>query len=159
MTSSPFTIMIRIIGLNICILLTYLAIHRVPRTNGHIRHYHVIFVLCALISTLILPQEFQLAFFSPVSVMMAGTVYPVYESIRAVCTCDNDDEMKWLQYWVVYSTVSYSTEWIDDMNKKSSNNQPTSFQLHWYQFEMFYLLWLLLPYTDVRTLVNEQFIH
>lgn len=75
------------------------------------------------------------------------TVYPIYESIRAVCTIGSEDDTVWLSYWIAQGIVSFSTEWIDGVGQ--------AVQLHWNMFEFFFYLWLILPWTDGATLIFD----
>jgi len=139
-----------IIALVIAALLLVLATNRVERTKGRVWYYHVAYAGFVTLSLAFIPEDIQFQIFSPVGVAVVGMVLPIYESIRAVCTPGVEDDKAWLQYWIAMELVSYSTEWIDDLAKSSVDLRE-----HWYEFEFFYFLWLLLPYTDGSTLTFD----
>jgi len=135
-------------GLLLTVILIYLAQRRVERTKGTNLIYHAIYWSTALVITLFSPYELRSSLFSPFAVMVVGSVYPIYESIYAVCTVDEGDDTLWLQYWVAQGTLSFSTEWIDDL-------ESSEWQQRWFEFEFFVMLWLSLPWTDGASLLQS----
>lgn len=65
-------------------------------------------------------------------------------------TAGTEDDTAWLQYWVAQGIVSYTTEWVDHLAATNPNIRE-----HWYEFELFFMLWLMLPYTDGSALTFE----
>lgn len=139
-----------IIGVILCAIFLVFAEHRVERTKGKNIWFHLIFIVFAAAVLLLMPDTIQYDLFSPLGVVIVGSIFPIYESIRAVCTPGTEDDTAWLQYWVAQGLVSYSTEWVDHM----AQTNP-SIREHWYEFELFFMLWLMLPYTDGSSLTFE----
>mmetsp|Transcript_57269 Transcript_57269/g.121541 ORF Transcript_57269/g.121541 Transcript_57269/m.121541 type:complete len:433 (+) Transcript_57269:62-1360(+) len=104
---------------------------------------HAKFAAFAVVALLLLPRSVQDEIFSRGGVVVVGTMVPIYESILAVCTIDEADDVSWLQYWITSGTLSYATEFVDDMRDAFPNGGR-----YWYEFEFFFTLWLLLPNTD-----------
>ena len=59
---------------------------RLPRTRGKNLIYHAAFACVASLILFLLPNDIQHEIFSPGGVIVIGTVLPIYESIKAVCT-------------------------------------------------------------------------
>mmetsp|Transcript_9523 Transcript_9523/g.15848 ORF Transcript_9523/g.15848 Transcript_9523/m.15848 type:complete len:361 (+) Transcript_9523:132-1214(+) len=123
---------------------------RVKRTRGTKLLYHVIYVVVATILLVLVPESFQDIVFSESGVLVLGTFIPIYESIVAVCTFGESDDLEWLQFWVVNATFTYATEFMDTI----ADNVPFVAD-HWYEFEFFITLWFLLPWTDGSTLLYD----
>ena len=132
-----------VVGVILAAIFCILSSHRVQRTGGRIWYYHLVFVLFMIGVLCLMPETIQFQIFSPVGVAVVGMVFPIYESIRAACTPGTDDDTAWLQYWIAMEIIAYSTEWVDDVATRSP-----AVREHWYEFEFFYFLWLLLPFTD-----------
>eukprot|EP00979_Chaetoceros_neogracilis_P004439 scaffold787_cov285-Chaetoceros_neogracile.AAC.3 len=120
--------------------LILVAGQRFERNKGRVIKFHIIYAGATLVSFLILPMIVKEALFTPLTVVVVGTVYPIYESIRAVCTIGSADDTVWLTYWIAQGIVSFSTEWVDGIGQ--------NVQIHWNMFEFFFYLWLILPWTD-----------
>jgi len=117
------------------------------RTRGRDIKVHAIYVGAVVATFILLPMTAKEVFFTPFTVVVAGTVYPIYESLRAVCTIGSEDDTVWLSYWISQGIVSFTTEWVDGIGQKV--------QIHWNMLEFFLFLWLLLPWTDGATLVFD----
>jgi len=135
----------------IAVAVTYIAVQRLPRTGGTELKNHGIFIACAVIFILIVPLNVRKIIFSPLTVRVIGCVYPLYESIRAVCTPDEEDDKVWLQYWISQGIVFYAAEWIEDFAETN-----TTLYIYFFHFEFLFFLWLLLPYTDGAALIFEK---
>jgi len=135
-----------IVSLGIFLVLVAVASRGIERTKGRNVMYHGIYVVFPIIG-FFLPMGIKEVLFTGLSVAVAGSVIPIYESIRAVCTVEQEDDTIWLTYWVVQGIVSFSTQWVDGFGNGIS--------LHWYIFEFFFYLWLLLPWTDGATLIFD----
>lgn len=61
------------------------------------------------------------------------------------------DDAAWVQFWIVSATVSFATEFMDDITAKL----PSAGE-HWYEVEFFFNLWLLLPLTDGSALIFDN---
>lgn len=137
------------VGLILGVGLIVLATRRIPRSNGKNVFAHLVYLALALGFFFLLPLDVKSTLFSPLAVIVVGTVYPVYESIRAVCTIDEADDTTWLSYWIAQGIVSFSTEWIDGLGNQVSTS--------WNMFEFFFYLWLILPQTDGAALIFNIF--
>ena len=125
---------------------------KIPRSRGKNIIYHAIFVVLAVVACVFLPDEIQESLFSEGSVLVVGTMIPIYESIVAVCTIGESDDREWLQFWIVNATFTYATEFMDIIADKV----PFVAE-HWYQLEFSITLWFLLPWTDGSTLLYDVF--
>jgi hypothetical protein len=105
------------------------VIKKFSRTRGKNPVNHAAFVGVALALLLLLPDYIQNEIFSPGGVLVIGTIIPVYESIVAVCTPGEEDDSAWLQFWIASGTLSYCTEWIDEVK----HHFPAGGE-HWYDF-------------------------
>mmetsp|Transcript_36516 Transcript_36516/g.53554 ORF Transcript_36516/g.53554 Transcript_36516/m.53554 type:complete len:338 (-) Transcript_36516:320-1333(-) len=123
---------------------------RFPRSHGANPYFHVAFAVVSGLLLFFVPDYIQDVIFSPGGVLFLGTILPIYESIVAVCTIGDADDKCWLQYWIVFVTFSFGTEFMDVI----AENFPSVAE-HWYKFEIFTTLWLLLPFTDGAGLFND----
>mmetsp|Transcript_42196 Transcript_42196/g.132144 ORF Transcript_42196/g.132144 Transcript_42196/m.132144 type:complete len:310 (+) Transcript_42196:211-1140(+) len=108
------------------------------------------YVLLALVLLNVIPEDLQNYLFTPAGVVVVGTIFPIIESIRAVCTFGTDDDTIWLTYWLAHGSFSYATEFVDSI----AESNPLVKE-HWYEFEFFFFLWLSLPVTDGATLLYD----
>jgi TB2/DP1, HVA22 family len=122
------------------------------RTRGRNIVFHVLYLVGVVAVLVLVPSDVQNEIFSPFGVLMIGTIVPIYESIRAICSISSVDDTTWLQYWITSATISFSTEFIDDITRYLPNAGE-----HWYELEFILYLWLLLPYTDGATLIYDVF--
>lgn len=74
-----------IIGVILCAIFLVFAEHRVDRTKGKKPLFHAAFVAFATAVLFLMPETIQYDLFSPLGVVIVGSVFPIYESIRAVC--------------------------------------------------------------------------
>jgi hypothetical protein len=121
-----------------------------PRTRGKNLVNQGIFLVCAILSIAFIPDYIQHEIFSPGGVVVVGTVVPVYSSICAVCSIGTEDDHVWLQYWIANGVFSYMTEFVDEIKRVF----PAGGE-HWYEFEFFFTLWMMLPFTDGATLIYD----
>jgi len=127
------------------------VVEKVPRTKGTDSkkiQYHIAFLALALLFVFVVPESIQILFFCPAGVLLIGTLIPIYESIKAIVSIDEEDDVAWLQFWVTSGTFTYLTEWMDVV----SENYPGVAE-HWYQIEFMILLWLLIPFTNGASLL------
>jgi len=127
-------------------------INRVKRTRGKNALWHFAFFVAAGASLLLLPDFVQDEIFSPGGVLLVGTLWPIHASIRAVCSVGEEDDTAWLQYWIASASLSFSTEFVDEIAARL----PAAGE-HWYEFEFFFNLWLMLPFTDGAALLYDKF--
>lgn len=123
-------------------------VRKIPRNGGNNPIAHVAFLGLAATMLLLLPDFIQDEIFSPGSVMVVGTLIPVYESISAACSFGEGDDVMWLQYWIASSILTFGTEFIDDIRDAFPNGGE-----HWFEFELFFTLWLMFPLTDGASLM------
>mmetsp|Transcript_42204 Transcript_42204/g.132157 ORF Transcript_42204/g.132157 Transcript_42204/m.132157 type:complete len:81 (+) Transcript_42204:398-640(+) len=64
------------------------------------------YVLLALVLLNVIPEDLQNYLFTPAGVVVVGTIFPIIESIRAVCTFGTDDDTIWLTYWLAHVTLT-----------------------------------------------------
>lgn len=137
-------------------------IKTVPRTGGKNPMFHVGFLVFCVIVIGLFPEPIHDIIFTPGGVLVVGTLIPLYESIKAVVSIDDDgdgeskgdsDDTTWLQFWVASGAFTYCTEWMDVV----AEHFPQIAE-QWYQLELFTLLWLLLPVTDGSTLLFHNFV-
>mmetsp|Transcript_23321 Transcript_23321/g.32578 ORF Transcript_23321/g.32578 Transcript_23321/m.32578 type:complete len:350 (+) Transcript_23321:168-1217(+) len=131
------------VGFFLLIPLLAIAEHRVVRSKGRVMRYHLYFAGVTLVGIFLLPSSAKHSIYSPLGVLIIGTVFPIYESIRAVCTPGGEDDKSWLMYWVAFACVEFPSAWVDDLAEEHQNVYDG-----WYSFEFFFFLWLLLPWTD-----------
>ena len=117
------------------------------RNKGRNMKYHGIYATITILCFLLIPLATKDVFFSQLTVVVVGTVFPIYQSLRAICTIETSDDTVWLTYWIAQGMVSFSTEWVDGFGQAVTAN--------WNMFEMFFYLWLLLPWTDGATLLFD----
>jgi hypothetical protein len=94
---------------------------RLPRKRGKNPIYHVAYAAAVIVTIIFLPGFIQDEIFSPGGVVVIGTLLPIYSSILAVCTPGEADDIVWLQYWIASGTLSYCTEFIDEIREYFPN--------------------------------------
>mmetsp|Transcript_9042 Transcript_9042/g.9924 ORF Transcript_9042/g.9924 Transcript_9042/m.9924 type:complete len:341 (+) Transcript_9042:83-1105(+) len=138
------------VGVVLGIGMIFLATRSLTRSKGKNIINHVIYAALVLLVVFGLSVDAKEVIFTPLSVIMVGTVYPIYESLRAVCTIEETDDTTWLSYWIAQGIISFSTEWVDGLGNSVS--------LTWNVFEFFFYLWLILPQTDGAALIFDAFL-
>lgn len=133
----------------ICVL-TYFVMQTVRRNGGRNILYHVFYFSAAAALIIPLPNNLALQAFNPFTITAVCTLYPIYESIKAICTVDTDDDTAFLQYWIAQGILSFASYWVDD----ATTDRPVVRQ-YWYEFLFVYYLWLLLPFTDGAALLYD----
>ena len=148
--SNLATDLIGITGVVLIVALAVIASKGFERNKGNNIKIHAVYAIFTALCVIFIPVQAKDILFTQLSVVVVGTVFPLYESLRAVCTVGSTDDTVWLTYWVVQGIVSFSTVWIDGFERK--------FTLHWNMFELFFYLWLFLPWTDGATLIFDKVI-
>lgn len=139
-------------GVALALLLVVAAIYHAttPPVRPIPWYNHVIFAVFAA-ATFGIPPSASCYIFDGLSVAMIGTVFPIYESLRAICTPDEDDDKYWLQYYMVggvlYICTQFVDEWLDDPEGVT----------YWFQGMFFLYLWLYLPKTEGAILLYDNF--
>lgn len=139
-------------GAILCVMVSAPLLHRVKRTRGKQPFWHALFLAGAAAILFWVPEAIQKEVFSPGGVVVIGTLLPVYESIVAICSIGEQDDKAWLQFWITSATVSFSTEFMDDIRQKL----PAAGE-HWFEVELLFHLWLLFPLTDGAALIYDCF--
>ncbi len=140
-----------LIGVCLGAAVVAVASRSAERSRGKNIFAHIILVGIAVAAAFI-PEGAKELIFTQLSVIIVGTAFPIYESIRAACTVDYDycDDTTWLSYWIAQAIVSFSTEWVDGFGQDVTTA--------WNQFEFFFYLWLILPMTDGADLFFSVFL-
>lgn len=131
----------------LAVLLVY-AQRKFRRNKGRKPLNHVIYIVVAILTIRCIPNPVHSYIFSPMGVALIGAVFPIYESVRAVCSPLENDDKEWLQYWIVQSAVYYSTEWVDDIRTTDDG-----VELYWHEFEIAFFVWMQFPLTDGSALL------
>lgn len=126
------------------------AQHKLERTRGRQWIPHAIFWGAALPLILLVPTTISKYIFSALAVTVVGTVFPIYESVRAVCTPEAEDDKAWLQYWMVGGIIFMATGWVDDMMTSDTVTY------YWYESIFFLFVWLYFPKTDGAALIYDH---
>jgi TB2/DP1, HVA22 family len=144
--------------------MTVALVRKIPRSGGHgpawFKHIlpepyatgalHLGYLLHCIVALKLMPLSLRDVVFSPTGVILIGTLFPVIESIRAAATDSGIDHRIWLMYWIMHGLFSYSTEFID----KWADKYPAVHR-HWFSFEFYATLWLILPMTDGAAIIYE----
>jgi receptor expression-enhancing protein 5/6 len=151
---------------------TVSLVRKVPRSGGHAPRFvqkiqnivpsaspkaitgifHAGYFAHAMLVLWIMPKPLTDIVFSPQGVTLLGTAFPIVESIRAQVSDTTSDDIVWLQYWIMHGLFSYSTEFVDNIAEKFP-----FLGKHWYAFEFYMILWLILPFTDGAAITYELF--
>jgi hypothetical protein len=111
--------------------------------------FHLAYFLHALCVIFIMPERVKSIIFSSTGVTTLGTLFPIVESI---CIDVETDNTVWLQYWIMHGVFSYATEFVDELAVKFPHILK-----HWWEFEFYMILWLILPFTDGATVLYDRF--
>lgn len=120
-----------------------LILQKIKRWNKPPIWVHPIYFAVVAACLLLIPEDLQDDIFSPGGVVVVGTILPVYSSIVAVCSIGSGDDVMWLQFWASWGSLSFATEFMDDITSSLPNAGE-----HWFEFEFFTVLWLVLPFTN-----------
>ncbi|GAX29620.1 hypothetical protein FisN_3Lh113 [Fistulifera solaris] len=136
----------------VTIVLLSVVLQRIPRWRKPPLWVHPVYAaITAAICRLLIPDWIQDELFSPGGVLLVGTILPVYNSIVALCTVSFRDDEVWLQYWITWGSLSFLTEFMDNITVYL----PQAGE-HWYEFELFTVLWLVLPFTNGAAVVYDS---
>lgn len=120
-----------------------LVLRFVPRVRKPPLWAHPLYLVAVAAALRWLPEWIQDEIFSPGGVVLVGTFLPVYSSVVAVCTLDSADDTTWLQFWMTWGSLSFLTEFMDDITARL----PQAGE-HWFEFEFFLVIWLASPFTN-----------
>ena len=88
--------------------LVVLATQNFRRTQGRNWKFHAIYAVVVAVLVLVLPLSVKQVVFSAAGVAVAGMIFPVYQSLRALVTPATVDDMEWLQYWCAQGGIYVS---------------------------------------------------
>jgi len=135
------------LGLLVTVAVGY---HSTERNFGRDRFFHVMYwAIMFTCGGFISYFSFGKYVFSGLSYTIIGAWFPIYESIRAICTVSETDDKAWLQYWMVGGLVFILTAWVDDIFSAKVD-------VYWHAFLFIFLLWLYFPKTDGAKLIYEN---
>mmetsp|Transcript_13252 Transcript_13252/g.32343 ORF Transcript_13252/g.32343 Transcript_13252/m.32343 type:complete len:439 (-) Transcript_13252:87-1403(-) len=139
---------------------------------------HVILFGSMAIVAVCVPPSVARYVFSDLLVTAVATVFPIWESVRAVCTPDENDDKLWLQYWLVGGILFMCTGWVDDVmlnaasasqdgygdddtvndnnNGSGTSSGNSDAVVYWYEAMFTMFLWLYFPFTNGATLIYEN---
>lgn len=73
----------------------------VPRSKGINIPNHILYLLCVVATHFFAPEAIHLAFFTHTGVNVIAAVVPIYQSIKAIVSIDDSDDVVWLQFWLI----------------------------------------------------------
>jgi len=82
--------------------------------------------------------------------LFIGTLYPAYESFKAVKDRNVKEYVKWMTYWIVYSLVCLVEEFTDVF---------VSWLPFYYELKICLLLWLISPTTRGASVLYRGLVH
>ncbi|XP_028824392.1 receptor expression-enhancing protein 3 isoform X2 [Denticeps clupeoides] len=83
-------------------------------------------------------------------VLVFGTMYPAYNSYKAVKTKNVKEYVRWMMYWIVFALYTV-VETITDLT-------VSWFPLY-YELKIAFVIWLLSPYTRGASLIYRKALH
>lgn len=148
-TGNPHPAIIFASSLGVLIAVT-LAYHKLERNLGRNWVPHAIYWgVAGLCIGLVSVTSIGPYVFSGLTVTVIGFGLPIYESVRAVCTPEEDDDKVWLQYWMFGGVLFVGTTWVDDVLGAKGD-------VYWDTSMCFLFLWLYFPKTDGAVLIYEK---
>jgi hypothetical protein len=87
-----------------------IILKKVRRSKGEKVANHAVYAVFAGLTLFFCPEFIQNALFSPIGVIIVGTIIPIYESIKAVVSIDELDDVAWLQFWVISGECKYTID-------------------------------------------------
>lgn len=110
---------------------------------------HLVFAAVGLSVVFLLPYNYASYLFSALTESLIGVAVPIYESVRAVCTPEDDDDKAWLQYWIAGGAFFMFSTWVDDAIRSDIRTE------HWYECTTFVFYWLYFPLTNGAEILYE----
>lgn len=138
-------------GASLVVLVAVTAAYHGLEHNKEIKlRSHLIYWAISILVILVLPTSIAQYIFSPLAATIVGTCFPIYESVRAICTPDEDDDKEWLQYWMVGGVFFMVTTWIDDVIQSDRGTG------YWFMSVTFLYFWLYFPKTNGALVIYEK---
>ncbi|XP_039250136.2 uncharacterized protein LOC120327842 isoform X1 [Styela clava] len=83
-------------------------------------------------------------------VLIGGTLYPAYESYKAVKSANVRQYVRWMMYWVIFALFITVETFTDIL---------LSWLPFYYEIKVGFLIWLLSPYTKGAAFLYRKFVH
>jgi len=103
--SSTSAVVASWVAVALATVLVALAVMKFKRTKGRLWKFHAAYAAVVALLVFLLPHQIKEDIFSVPGVVVAGMIFPVYQSLRALVTPSTVDDMEWLQYWVAASGI------------------------------------------------------
>lgn len=111
---------------------------------------HLLYWVIAVPIIVFVPATINQYIFSNLTQTVVGVALPIYESVRAVCTPEEEDDKMWLQYWMLGGIIFMLTTWVDDIIGSQLTTE------YWYECMIFLFYWLYFPKTQGAVLVYNR---
>lgn len=79
-----------------------------------------------------------------------GVFYPAFESLKALESARDQDDRKWLTYWVVFSTFNFLEHLIEFI---------VGLVPFYFVIKMGFLLWLYLPFSNGAEMIYDKYVY
>lgn len=83
-------------------------------------------------------------------VLVGGTLYPAYESYKAVKSANVRQYVRWMMYWVIFAIFTTVETFTDIL---------LSWVPFYYEIKVGFVVWLLSPYTKGAAFLYRKFVH
>jgi len=155
MKPKPVLSIVCSLGAVVLIFFAYQFMERKSKNRGQKPKAHIVYwlgVTALLVATHFSSVVYVLAtyFFDRLTMTCVATVFPVYESLYAICTIEEDDDKKWLQYWITGGIIFMGSSCIDQYMSHKEN------VVYWYEFMTFVFMWLFLPNLQGAALIYDH---
>ena len=130
---------------------SFLSAFGVPEAAAAVL-FHLAYVLHCFLVLTVMPEGLKSAVFSPAGVVLLGTVFPLVESIKAAASTSTASEHAWLQYWILHGCLSVVSQDAGRFLARFGDGVVN----HFYEFQFYSVLWLILPMTDGAALCGNQ---
>jgi len=98
---SPYGVAGGTLGVLALVLIGYHVFEQDIRVErGKNWKWHAVYWVIAVPIIFFVPHSVTQYVFSNLTMTVVGFAVPVYESLRAVCTPEEEDDKAWLQYWM-----------------------------------------------------------
>lgn len=130
------------------VALAYQVLERTSERGRKIRPHLIFWAMSALV-LVFLPRSFGKYIFDSLTMTLVATVFPIYESLKAICTPEDDDDKKWLQYWIAGGIIFMGMSLLDGLIKPDN-------VIYWYEIMTFFFIWLFLPKLNGCALIYDH---
>lgn len=84
-------------------------------------------------------------------VVLTGIIFPVYMSMKALDSKDEDDDKQWCTYWVVFFTFQLTESYLKTFTFEILDYIPKYFLI-----KLVFLIWLFFPSTMGANFIYEK---